>query len=111
MDNKNFTTIVEARLEKLKANMAKKGDVYAFQDRLGNFSKAAGFLGCSSERALWGYVTKHIVALHDFITVINNQGNISPAELEEKIGDIMAYMILLEAILIENSHMPFPVEP
>lgn len=110
MDNRDFTTIVENRLGRVRAMMIRKGDVYAFQDRLSNFFHAAEFLRCSPERVLWGYVTKHIIALNDFISIIDKAGDISSHELEEKTSDIIAYMLLLEAILVENSMMPMPKE-
>ncbi len=47
-------------------------------------------------------VSKHIVALSDFVSDID-KGQIRPIEQwAEKIGDIRAYMVLLKAMVIER---------
>ena len=86
-----------ARMDKV---LRSKAAEYAHGgDRLSNFKDAAAMNGCTPEQALWGFVTKHIIALKDFI----KSGETRPLEQwEEKIGDIQNYMVLLEALLSER---------
>jgi hypothetical protein len=54
MTDQEFNDLVEARLAKIKDQLALKGEEYARGDRLSNFKKAAAALGCAPERALAG---------------------------------------------------------
>lgn len=102
MEQNQFNYVLQIRLEKTQKTLAAKADEYARGDRLSNFKKMADMMDCSNERALLGLVMKHIVALTDFVNDIQ-QGKRQPYERwDEKIGDIMAYMILLDAIVQEK---------
>lgn len=71
-------------------------------DRHSNFRKAAALQSCSPEAALWGMVSKHIVALSDYIGMLE-AGDPPPYEWwDEKITDIINYLALLNGLLIEN---------
>ena len=102
MDNKHFQDIVQKRLDKTKATLSAKADEYARGDRLSNFKQIAHLLNVTPEKALMGLVAKHIVALVDFVNDID-KGVVQPyPRWDEKIGDINAYMILLDAIVQER---------
>ena len=68
MNNEDFTKLVNETCDEIKATLIKKGSEYSpNSDRLQNFKDAAKFLDETNEMALLGFVTKHIIALKDFI--------------------------------------------
>jgi len=102
MNNKEFRRITQARLNKTKTALLAKGSEYARGDRLSNFKEVARMLGSTPETALLGMVVKHIQVTVDFIHDID-RGVVQPYERwDEKLGDIVAYMILLEALVRER---------
>ena len=102
METKDFNEIVKIRLEKTSKTLTAKADEYARGDRLSNFKQIGGLLHCTPEKALIGLVSKHIVALVDFINDIDNNIFQSYERWDEKIGDIIAYMALLDALIQER---------
>ncbi len=62
--------------------------------------KIGEYIRLSQERklVLWSYMTKHIVSLKDIVT----DGGAKPQVVSEKIGDVINYLILLEAMLNKN---------
>jgi hypothetical protein len=100
MNNVVFEKIIKSRLDEILATLASKGDEYTVGlDRLSNFKEAAELLGRTEEQVLLGYVTKHIIALKDFI---QDGKPVSQAQWVEKFQDIICYMLILETLLIEN---------
>jgi hypothetical protein len=102
METKQFEEIVRNRLQSIITTLTAKADEYARGDRLSNFKTAGALQGCTPERALGGLVAKHIVALYDFINDIDRGVVQSPERWNEKIGDIIAYMCLLDALIVER---------
>lgn len=102
METKRFDAVVESRIEKIRKVLAAKADEYARGDRLGNFKKVACLLGCTPEKALAGMVAKHIIALQDFINDLDGDLLQEYTRWDEKIGDIINYMILLDALIQER---------
>ena len=98
MDSKTFNVIVEARLEKTKKTLCLKAEEYARGDRLSNFKQIAALMDVTPEQALMGLVSKHIVALFDFTKDLRAGQEQVYARWDEKIGDVIAYMILLDAM-------------
>ena len=100
MKIEDFDKIVEERIKKIRKILKSKGEEYSSKkDRLHNFKVAARKLDCSPERALQGMDMKHVVSIDD---IINKNGSYSVAYIEEKLGDHINYMILLEALLKER---------
>lgn len=100
MDTKEFNEVLERRITTLRSTLQSKGEEYTVaNDRLQNFKDAAAFLHISPEQALWGFVTKHIVALNDFLSC---PGTMTRKEFEDKAGDIIAYMVLLDGLITER---------
>lgn len=109
MDTEQFEDIVvNNRLYLTEKVLGSKADEYARGDRLSNFKKAAELMNCTPERALFGFVTKHIVALSDFVNDLEDGLNQTPERWTEKTGDIINYMILLEALVIERLQKALP---
>lgn len=82
--------------------LGSKGKLYAHGDRLSNFYKAADLSDCTPERALWGMMVKHIVALSDYITELDDGKLYPEKEWHEKITDVMAYLACLKGILADR---------
>jgi hypothetical protein len=101
MTNDELNQIVEQRCGLIKSILIEKATQYARGDRLSNFKKIAAFRSKEPEEALMGLVVKHIVALDDFIQDLPER-NMPIEQWQEKIGDIINYMILLEAMVSER---------
>ena len=93
MTNKDFEILLNERLGKIRKVLAIKQKEYATDDRLHNFRVAARIMNVPLPQALWGMAMKHLVSIIDII-----EGRIE-ADYDEKIGDMINYLILLEAAL------------
>ena len=102
MDASEFNCVLERRILDLRQTLLAKGQEYAYGDRLSNFKDAASFLGTTPQLALFGFVAKHIIALKDFLVEDAKGVHITREMLDEKIGDICCYMILLDALFTEK---------
>ena len=98
MNSIEFDKVLENRIRKIREVLQTKGKEYALADKLSNFKRAADLEGVTSIQALLGFVAKHIIALYDFA----KRDDISYGQWEEKLGDTINYMILLDGILIEE---------
>lgn len=99
----DFDVILESRIDKVRMVLGFKAQEYARgNDRLHNFKRVARVKGCSvPEACLDGYY-KHFVSLLDMVDDYKN-GKDHPVQLwDEKFGDAINYLILLEAIIKEN---------
>jgi hypothetical protein len=104
MNHKEFDKLLEERFNKIRSTLASKNKEYASgDDKLHNFKRAGNMLGCTQEKALIGMWTKHIISILDIVDKWENE-NESPntAQLDEKIGDAINYLILLEASFKER---------
>lgn len=107
-----FDVILNQRLDKIRETLASKGSEYASpSDRLHNFKRAAAIRGITPAKALEGMWTKHLVSVLDMIDddartrlvmCSGVQGGVTRTRIDEKIGDAINYLILLEAVLIER---------
>jgi len=102
METEQFNEIVRKRLIATSDTLTHKADEYARGDRLSNFKQIAHLTGYTPEKALGGLVAKHIVALYDFINDLDSGMSQPYCRWNEKIGDIIAYMILLDATILEK---------
>lgn len=107
MDNATFLAILGCRLVKSRTTLNAKGKIYSTEnDRLGNFKSTGRMNDCTPADALWGMVSKHITAVKDQV----KSGKIPTQEwMDEYLGDIQNYMILLEAIWGEMPAESSPV--
>jgi hypothetical protein len=99
MKTTDFNKLVEARIAKIKAVLQRKAVEYAGKDdRLYNLKRAADILRQSPPQALAGMWAKHLVSVLDMI-----EGKLpaTTTMIDEKIGDTINYLILLEALFIE----------
>lgn len=107
MDNDTFNTLLGNRISKIQAILGQKGKEYSSDtDRLHNFkiaAKLSGAIYVTPEQALFGMLRKHIVSVIDIID--DTRFDIRPSDelRDEKIGDCINYLILLEALLAERN--------
>lgn len=104
MNAETFDIFLEETLDRTREVLRSKGHEYAHdpdESRFHNFEVTAQFLDCSEERALWGFMAKHLTSVNDMIkTSKDNQYVAYPlAQWDEKIGDVINYMILLRGIV------------
>ena len=103
MQKERFAELLQYRLESIEKILGKKAKQYAMgDDRLQNFKDGAQFNNTIPEDYLMHLVSKHIIALRDFIRVLKYGERKSIEDWDEKIGDIINYMILLEALIWEG---------
>lgn len=100
MNAEEFDTFLEETFERIRLVLASKGNEYVANDaksRFHNFDISAAFKSESSEQALWGFVTKQLVSLSDMVKCDSTS---YPIDLwDEKLGDVINYMILLRGIV------------
>lgn len=103
MQKHQFNQLVENRFEDCRNTLVEKSKEYARNDRLSNFKKAAKYNDETPERALWGILKKQIVSISDFIDDLDDGYCMPRSKWEEKIKDIINYIILLEGLMIERT--------
>lgn len=98
MTNERFEELLEERIAKTRAVLASKGREYApNEDRLENFKIAAAFLRTAPAEACLGFLAKHLASVVDLV----RRGSTDAAAWDEKLGDAVNYLILLEALAEE----------
>jgi hypothetical protein len=102
VNTKDFDKVVSERITAIQNTLASKGKEYASNtDRLHNFKEAARLEEVNPITALRGMMVKHIVSVNDMCAKYLSGGLESEAMINEKFGDYINYLILLEAMLKE----------
>ena len=98
MNTADFEGILNYRLKRISEILNSKAKEYAIEDRLYNFKRAAEMQRTTPAKALIGMFMKHMVSVMDLA-----EGSIPDTSdmINEKIGDAINYLILLEALLKE----------
>ena len=102
MTREDFSKRVEKRIDLVRQTLLTKHKEYAKDDNVfRNFDEAAGGLSLHSTSAevLWSYMTKHLVSIKD---IVSDNVPVDNEVVSEKIGDVINYLILLEAMLNEK---------
>ena len=100
MDNATFNTIIEAKIEEIRNTLVGKAKEYAADhDRLHNFAVTAEIRDQNLTQALAGMMVKHTVSVYD---MINSGEAYSQAMWDEKTGDHLVYLLLLQATIVED---------
>lgn len=97
-----FNDVLTRRLALITQVLGKKGLEYSTAgDRFSNFREAATIEEVSTEKALLGMMVKHEVSVRDIVKDLD--AKLPSAEMiEEKIGDWINYLILLEGLIKER---------
>ncbi len=103
MTREEFTKRVEKRIDLVRQTLLTKHKEYAKDDNVfRNFDEAAGgfSLHSTSAEVLWSYMTKHLVSIKD---IVSEDKLADSSVISEKIGDVINYLILLEAMLNQKA--------
>lgn len=103
MKPQDFDKIVNERCNKIKSVLASKAKEYARGDRLHNFKRASSFMNKTPATVCWGFAMKHFTSVADIVDDVESGKIPTPELINEKIGDSINYLILLEAILSERN--------
>jgi hypothetical protein len=99
----DFDKIVVNRLESISNTLVIKGQEYRRNDDpLHNFRIAGKIQNITEEKALLGFATKHLVSFLDIINDMEISKLPKEKVVEEKIGDLINYLILCEASIKEK---------
>lgn len=94
MTPKDFNALLDRRIEKIRAVLASKELEYSSgRDRLHNFKVAARIDEETPKEACWGMAKKHLVSVID---MIKGDTLCTQDMVDEKVGDLINYLILLE---------------
>jgi hypothetical protein len=98
-----FDKVLDRRLHFIKETLGRKASEYASDaDRMHNFKRAAGLTGETPLQALVGMWAKHLVSVMDLVDRHAKAGEVpSCVVVDEKIGDAINYLILLEGLFAE----------
>ena len=98
MTEKEFQDVLTTRLTKIKEILGNKAKEYAAEgDKLHNFNVGARITGQTREKVLWGFALKHYISFMDILDDLELGIIPSEALVDEKIGDLINYLILAEA--------------
>ena len=100
-----FKHVLDARIYKMRAILnAKAGEYASTPNRYHNFDIAARMANVTPEQALYGMMLKHEVSVSDLIawTSDGNESKITKDLIDEKIGDLINYLVLLEGLLVRR---------
>ncbi|MCK5615140.1 hypothetical protein KAR91_75450 [Candidatus Pacearchaeota archaeon] len=97
----DFEKLVKDRCESIKKVLTVKAKEYATnKDRFHNFNVAAIKRNTTPENALMGIKVKHTVSIDDLVEWAEfNPEKLNDNIIDEKIGDEINYLILLEGLL------------
>ena len=102
MNGEEFVSTVEKRIHKCLDTLGIKAQEYAHdEDRLRAFRAAAAIEKTTPEAALGGMLAKHIVSIYD---MLGNPRGYSKERWDEKIGDAINYLLLLDALLQDDEN-------
>jgi len=101
MNHTEFYKIFTDQMERCETILGVKSDEYStMHDKLHNFKVAASLQGGTMDQACGGFLAKHLVSIFDLI----RKDIPTPMETwDEKITDAINYLILLKAIVVEQS--------
>ena len=106
MTRRQFEVYLEHVLDRTKKVLGNKGDEYSYNNgAFENFEEGVGLgFSITREAVAWGYAVKHLQAVKAMITQIEkgNEVQLTNTLVEEKFGDVINYMILIEAMLKER---------
>lgn len=101
MTSEEFSKLLSERLNKTRDTLSSKKGEYANDvDVLHNFKRAGEVERRTPAACLKSMWTKHLVSILD---TIDENRKVTREWIDEKIGDSIAYLILLEGILLETS--------
>jgi len=109
MTEQEFQEVLNARLIKIKETLSSKAKEYATDmDKLHNFNVGARLTGQTRERVLWGFALKHYISFLDILDGLDKGKLPSEAMVDEKVGDLINYLVLVEASIKDRLNGKLP---
>lgn len=103
MKTNDFNKVVDEVTEKIKSTLKRKASEYNLNDdRLSVFKHAGAMAEETPEKALYGFMLKHLISVTD---MVNSEDTYSKELWNEKMTDIHCYLILLNALLQDTARM------
>jgi hypothetical protein len=103
MTHKQFSEVLEARIRKMRETLDRKaGEYAAVGDRLRHFKRSAAVMGKTRYEACAAFMTKHLTCVFDLVEAAGGDLRLDPAVIDEKVGDAINYLVLLEALFLER---------
>jgi len=103
MEEKKFNEILDSRLDKIKNVLAVKAKEYVRnEDRLHNFHVGAHLEKKHPTEVLHGMMLKHYISYLDILKDVREGKEVKKAVVDEKIGDLINYLILQECVITES---------
>ena len=101
MNHDKFIESISTTLTRCCDLLIEKGREYNSEvDRLAAFKQAGALERTTPQRALFGMVAKHLVSLQNMCDA--EIKDYSPERWQEKIGDTINYMLLLQGLVDEE---------
>ena len=98
-----FNEVTKKRIDACLKTMTGKSEEYSTeQDKLHNFKVAAQLQNCTPITALAGMMAKHTVSVYDLVERQENGLVVTKEMWDEKIGDHINYLLLLDALITEK---------
>lgn len=99
MTPEKFHQVLVQRTNQMQGTLGVKAKEYALDgDRLYNFKAAARLKGETPAQSLWGIAIKHLVCVID---MVENRLEPTRKNIDDHLGDMVNYLVLLEALLEE----------
>jgi hypothetical protein len=100
----DFEECIENRIRNIREVLSIKAKEYATDtNRFHNFDVGARILNTTPEAALQGMMLKHIVSILDLVHwASTNEDMLTESIIDEKIGDTINYLLLLEGLLLRR---------
>ncbi len=101
MTNLEFSELMQrtfddcAKISKAKGADYTKGS----QDALANFKEAGAGIGADPLDVCWIFMNKHYQAITNYV---KTKGKSESEPIEERIKDLINYLVLLQGLIIEN---------
>lgn len=109
MTEKEFQDVLTTRLTKIKETLSSKAEEYATDnDKLHNFNVGARLTGQTREKVLWGFAIKHYISFLDILDSLDKGKLPTETLVDEKIGDLINYLVLVEASLKDRLNGELP---
>lgn len=99
-----FEECIQHRIKGIREVLLAKATEYATENnRFHNFDVAARILNTTPEQALQCMMLKHIVSVFDLVESAGTNSDLLTKQIiDEKIGDTINYLILLEGLLLRR---------
>lgn len=98
MTGEEFTAFLESRIALIRETLDGKAKEYGSEDdRLKNVTRGCQIAGQTSTAYIWSLLTKHLECTREIA-----HGRLSDEFAEEKIGDAINWLIILEAQITEE---------